>query len=295
MTSGPESEYDPVDPDAASPPAGAAAPVDMGRLFRSQGADGPMAEQAMPALPTAIDQTRQMDAAIDHTGPLPMVAAQQAPPAFSPPTGYSPTEASEYGSLQPGAQDPRPIDPGVAAYAAVAATPEPAPSQRTYLGPPPVAPLTATATSATAPAQPTTDARRPTRAKASGLTFAGAGVLVVGVTVLVAIAEVFVHQKVTTITGVIFIVVAALAATRVRRDDLSAAWIWPPLAWVAVLLTAAQLIPASVNSFLLKQGLLVLDVLGANAPFILGGTAVATAIAVIRKLTPANSPTARRS
>jgi hypothetical protein len=93
---------------------------------------------------------------------------------------------------------------------------------------------------------------------------------------------------------VIFILIAALAATRVRRVDLSAAWIWPPLAWVAVLLTAAQLIPASVNSFLLKQGLLVLDVLGTNAPFILGGTAVAAAIALIRKLTPANSPTALR-
>jgi len=250
-----------------------------------------MAEQAMPALPTAIDQTRQMDAAIDHTGPLPTIAAQQAPAAFSPPTSYSPSEANEYGSLQPGAHDPRPIDPGVAAYAAVAATPEPAPSQRTYLGPPPVAPLSATAASA----EQNTTAERPTRAKTSGLTFAGAGVLVVGVTVLVAIAEVFVHQKVTAITGVIFIVVAALAAARVRRDDLSAAWIWPPLAWVAVLLTAGQLIPASVNSFLLKQGLLVLDVLGANAPFILGGTAVAAAIAVIRRLTPANSPTTRRS
>ena len=39
---------------------------------------------------------------------------------------------------------------------------------------------------------------------------------------------------------------------------------------------------------------LVLDVLGTNAPFILGGTAVAAAIALIRKLTPANSPTTLR-
>ncbi len=279
---------------------GAAAPVDMGRLFRSQGADSPMAEQALPALPTPIDQTRQMDAAIDHTGPLHGLVPGYPVASFPPPVGQpiedSPSRASEYGSVAPGAADPRPVDPGVAAYAAVAATPEPAPTQRTYLGPPPVAPLAATATAAAAaaPEQAAVSAPKQTRAKSTGLTFLGVGVLVVGVTVLVAIAEVFVHQQVTGITGVIFILIAALAATRVRRVDLSAAWIWPPLAWVAVLLTAAQLIPASVNSFLLKQGLLVLDVLGTNAPFILGGTAVAAAIALIRKLTPANSPTALR-
>ncbi len=124
----------------------------------------------------------------------------------------------------------------------------------------------------------------PVRSGQPGLTYSGVVVIVVGVTVLVAIAEALLRNEIGVLTGVALLASSVYCALVVRRADIWAAVVIPPLAFLIALLTAGQLtIRGKTGGLLVREGALLFVSLATNAPWILGTTLVCLVIVLVRR------------
>lgn len=123
----------------------------------------------------------------------------------------------------------------------------------------------------------------PVRAGGRGLTYSGVAVVVIAVTVLVAFADALINDKLGSITGVGLAVSSIYAAVTVRRADIWAAVVMPPLAFLVAALTAGQLTLDSSGSLLLREAYMLFRSLAVNAPWIIGTTLVCLVIVLVRR------------
>ncbi len=122
------------------------------------------------------------------------------------------------------------------------------------------------------------------RSAQRGLTYSGVVVIVIGVTVLVALAEALLRNEIGMLTGIALLVSSVYCAVVVRRADIWAAVVIPPLAFLVALLTAGQLtIRAKTGGLLVREGALLFVSLATNAPWILGTTLVCLVIVLVRR------------
>ena len=122
------------------------------------------------------------------------------------------------------------------------------------------------------------------RSAQRGLTYSGVVVIVIGVTVLVALAEALLRNEIGLLTGVALLVSSVYCAFAVRRADIWAAVVIPPLAFLVALLTAGQLtIRAKTGGLLVREGALLFVSLATNAPWILGTTLACLVIVLVRR------------
>ncbi len=117
----------------------------------------------------------------------------------------------------------------------------------------------------------------------SGLTYSGVVVVVGAVTVLVAFAEALVRHEIGWMTGLALLASSVYAAVVVRRADIWAAVVVPPLAFLAAALTAGQLTLDKSGSLLIREGFSLFRTLATDAPWILGTTAVCLVIVLVRR------------
>jgi hypothetical protein len=120
-------------------------------------------------------------------------------------------------------------------------------------------------------------------ASGSGLTYSGVVVVVGGVTMLVAFAEALLRHEIGVLTGVALLASSVYAALVVRRADIWAAVVVPPLAFLAAALTAGQLTLDKSGSLLIREGFSIFRTLATNAPWILGTTLVCLVIVLVRR------------
>ena len=116
-----------------------------------------------------------------------------------------------------------------------------------------------------------------------GLTYSGVAVVVISVTVLVAFADALINDKLGIITGVALAVSSIYAAVTVRRADIWAAVVMPPIAFLVAALTAGQLTLDSSGSLLIREAYMLFRTLAVNAPWILGTTVVCLVIVLVRR------------
>lgn len=116
-----------------------------------------------------------------------------------------------------------------------------------------------------------------------GLTYSGVAVVVIAVTVLVAFADALINDKLGVITGVALAVSSIYAAVTVRRADIWAAVVVPPLAFLVAALTAGQLTLDSSGSLLIREAYMLFRTLAVNAPWIIGTTLVCLVIVLVRR------------
>ncbi len=281
------------DKDAAAAPL--PAPVDTGRLFRSAGAEGDTAAEAIPAMPsTALpatgipaEQPRGPSAAAAAAALAAGAAAHAAaghPIAPANPAAWVPTPSAD-------APGPWTTTPPTGTPTPTAWTPVP-PAAGAGVGSRPLAPASTPSPfapeAAGAPGDVQADLARtagdPARPRGgTGLTWTGVTVVVVGVTVLMALADVLVTHGIGVITGVGLVLSTLYAALAVRPADLWAAVVTPPLAYLVALLTAGQFTLPSGGSLLVREGFMVFTGLALNAPWIIGATLVALVIVLVRR------------
>jgi hypothetical protein len=130
------------------------------------------------------------------------------------------------------------------------------------------------------------DDERPATVRSAqrGLTYSGVVVIVMGVTVLVALAEALLRNEIGALTGIALLVSSVYCALVVRRADIWAAVVIPPLAFLVAVVTAGQLtIRAKSGGLLVREGALLFVSLATNAPWILGTTLVCLAIVLVRR------------
>jgi hypothetical protein len=116
-----------------------------------------------------------------------------------------------------------------------------------------------------------------------GLTYSGVAVVVIAVTVLVAFADALINDKLGVITGVALAISSIYAAFTVRRADIWAAVVVPPLAFLVAALTAGQLTLDSSGSLLIREAYMLFRTLAVNAPWIIGTTLVCLVIVLVRR------------
>ena len=239
-----------------------ARPVDTGRLYRSAGAEGPQAHDAIPALSTG-----ELPAAAGAAAAG--LAAASAAPA---PEVDSGTPAADPGTASTGNGGWVPVVPLTAIPDDAAAVP----SDQELEVPVIVPDL---ADDRVVPAEPTTDPVK------GGLTWTGVAVVMTAVTVALAFAQVLVmpDTSVWWITGVGYVLATVYCALTVRPTDLWAAFVVPPLAWLIGLLTAGQLTLQGGGSLLLREGAMVFVGLSFNAPWIIGAALLALVIILVRR------------
>jgi len=118
---------------------------------------------------------------------------------------------------------------------------------------------------------------------APGIRASGVWLVVIGVTVLVAFADVTVVGAVNWITGVALLAASIYGALMVRRDDWPIAVIAPPLAMFLAVITAGQLTLGPISDFLVNETLMILITLGNNVLSVFGATVVAFVIVLVRR------------
>jgi hypothetical protein len=239
----PESAWDAP----VAPAAGGrtARPVDTGRLYHSAGADGPATSEAIPALPLR----RPADPAGGAVGSEAIPAA----PVLA--TAVSATAVSAT------AGDRRPSGP--ATVSGADAAPEPLARSSAQ------APM-----SAAAPA---------TRPAGRGLTYLGVVIVVGGATLLVGLIEAALTGRIGWPTGLVLLIASTYAALTVRRADFAAPVVVPSLAFLVTTLIAGQLALESGGSLMVREGYMVFRTLAVDAPWILGATALAAIIVLVRR------------
>ncbi len=128
-------------------------------------------------------------------------------------------------------------------------------------------------------------AEQPTSSHRSRSISAGAAYLIVcGVTVLVGFANAFLTDgDIGWPTGIALVASSVYAALTVRRDDDAVAIIVPPIAFLLVALTAAQLFLGSTEGSLVNRAVVVFFTLADNWYWIIGATAAALAIVLVRR------------
>lgn len=122
----------------------------------------------------------------------------------------------------------------------------------------------------------------PTAVAASGLTYLGVITVVAVPTLLVGLAQALIWDRVGWLTGLVLVATSIYAALTVRRPDFSAAVVVPPLSFLLTILVAGQFTLAEGGSLLVREGFVIVRGLAENAPWILGATALAAVIVVVR-------------
>ncbi|MEI6372855.1 MAG: DUF6542 domain-containing protein [Actinomycetes bacterium] len=122
-----------------------------------------------------------------------------------------------------------------------------------------------------------------TPAPGTGLSWTRGSLIIIGVTVVAAFIDAFLRHGLGTITGLALIGSSAFVAMRLKRADIWAAVIMPPLAFLAAIATAGQLSVASTGSLISRQALNIVTGLSLNAPWILAATLIALLIVLIRR------------
>ncbi|HWL35455.1 MAG TPA: DUF6542 domain-containing protein [Frankiaceae bacterium] len=117
-----------------------------------------------------------------------------------------------------------------------------------------------------------------------GLTAAGAVAVALGFGALGAVIDVVTGSGLRTVFAVLFIAGCAIAAYKVHREDLLAAVVIPPLAYVALALAANLGSGSDAGGSFVKQQLLELAAtLITKAPALLIATGLAATIALARR------------
>jgi len=117
-----------------------------------------------------------------------------------------------------------------------------------------------------------------------GLTATGAAAVALGFGGLGGVIDVVTGSGLRTTFAVLFVLGCALAAYKVHREDLLAAVVIPPLAYVALAVVANLGSRTTVGgSFLKQQVLELLAALITKAPALLLATGVAAVIALARR------------
>jgi hypothetical protein len=150
----------------------------------------------------------------------------------------------------------------------------------------PAAGATATAAATAAAAAATASATvtpEPRVQGGAGLTWTGVFVVTTAATVLIGVADALITGRLGWLTGLALAVSGIYSAFVVRRVDIWAAVIAPPLAFLAAVLTAGQLTLDSAGSLLLREGYMVFRSLATNAPWILGTTLACLVIVLVRR------------
>jgi hypothetical protein len=117
----------------------------------------------------------------------------------------------------------------------------------------------------------------------AGLTYSGVVVVVTGVTVVAAFIEALLRHQIGWLTGFALLASSIYCAVVVRRPDIWAAVVVPPLAFLIACLTAGQLTLDQTGSLLIREGYGLFRNLAVNAPWILGTTAVCLVIVLVRR------------
>ena len=245
-----------------------------GRLFRSLRAEGDTANSAVPAL--TIDQAvglRTVSLGDSTFGAsavppaAPLVAPSPAEDVFL--DDYSraaPSSPSAAAGAAAGEAGEARVAAGAAAGEADGAGAEPTASPAglgtTYAG--------------------GVGGRRGAHA-APGIRASGVWLVVIGVTVLVAFADVVVVGAVNWITGLALVAASIYGAFMVRMTDWPIAVIAPPLAMFLAVITAGQLTLGPVTDLLVNEALMIVITLGNNVLWIFGATIAALVIVLIRR------------
>ena len=218
-----------------------------GRLFRSLRAEGAAADSAVPAL--SIDQAVGLrTVTLGSTGAAPAAApvvAATVAPAMDP--------SLEYAEVAPRLDADEVVIDG-----AVVSSPE-------------------------------ADVRGPTPGRgahaAPGVRATGVWLVVVGVTVVMAFADVLAVNRTQLgwLTGISLLAASVYGALVVRREDAVIAVVAPPLAFFLATLTAGQLTLPPTGDLLVREAFMIITTLGANAVWIFGSTIVALAIVLVRR------------
>jgi hypothetical protein len=152
------------------------------------------------------------------------------------------------------------------------------------LDPAPGAPGAAAAAAAAATASASATVTPEPRVQGgAGLTWTGVFVVTTAATVLIGVADALITGRLGWLTGLALAVSSIYSAFVVRRVDIWAAVIAPPLAFLVAVLTAGQLTLDSAGSLLLREGYMVFRSLATNAPWILGTTLACLVIVLLRR------------
>ena len=104
--------------------------------------------------------------------------------------------------------------------------------------------------------------------------------------IVVAALEATLRDRIGLWTGVTLVVVAVIAPLVTRAGDRSLPAMMPPLAFLAAVLIAGQLlVPASGGSLRTREAVMIVQNLGANAAWVVAATILSTSIAAIRHFT----------
>ncbi len=232
--------------------------VDTGRLYRSAGAGGPAATSAIPALAKSPEPVYALGGTPDPGSDAGAGPERDAPRASA---LWAAAAAEDSASV---AADSPDITSGDAAPAAHGrGAPRHAAKPRSTDG---------------------TDVSV-TQDDTAGLTSMGVVVVVVGVTVMLAFGDAVAGggDRLGLVTGIGLLASSVYAAISVRLIDLWTAVLTPPLAYLAAILTAGQLTLPAGGSLLTREAWMVFWTLSFNAPWVLGSTAAALVIVLIRR------------
>jgi hypothetical protein len=118
--------------------------------------------------------------------------------------------------------------------------------------------------------------------------FRGGRVVLVATLLVIAVAavEAALRDRIGPWTGVTLVVVAIIAPLVTRAGDRSLPAMMPPLAFLAAVLIAGQmLVPATGGSLRTREALMIVQNLGPNAIWVVAATILSTTIAAIRHFT----------
>lgn len=248
-----------------------------GRLFRSLRAEGDAAQAAVPALTLDQAVTLRTVTLGDST-----FGAPTTPSAGS---AATPTNAAVAASAAVAAPAPANAAGAAPANAEVAA---PAPTNAAVAAadaeamPSPVEEVTSTPSSGGTTYIGGVGGRRGAHA-APGIRASGVWMVVIGVTVIVAFADVVAVGTINWITGLALVAASIYGAIMVRMADWPIAVIAPPLAMFLAVITAGQLALGPVTDLVVNEALMIVITLGNNVVTIFGATLAALVIVLIRR------------
>lgn len=102
--------------------------------------------------------------------------------------------------------------------------------------------------------------------------------------IAVAVVEVVTNERVGPWTGATLVAVSVISPMVTRAGDRSLPAMMPPLAFLAAALVAGQALLPDSGSLWTRELLMLVDVLGTNAPWVVIATVLSTLIAGIRHL-----------
>lgn len=121
-----------------------------------------------------------------------------------------------------------------------------------------------------------------------GRGFRGGRVVTVATLVVIGVAtlEAVLRDRIGPWTGVTLVVVAVISPLVTRKGDRSLPAMMPPLAFLAAVLIAGQLlVPESGGTLRTREALMIVQTLGPNAVWVVVATILSTTIAAIRHFT----------